>query len=211
MAEADLRPLTDEQRRMVESVIPMIHHFYRRSGLYLNENQFDDFLSLCYEKLCQATKSFDPAQGKWTTFAGTCILRHMKELATMARMDISRREIRTLRQVQAGEATEGSKRCAQMIRGKVSLDQKAPENFSILEYTASDAPNPEQIAMHKEVKRLIEKALELRSERERHIFISHVEGEALAQIAVRLGISRERVRQINNAVKARILAELEVD
>lgn len=208
---ADLRPLTDEQRRLVESVIPMIHHFYRRSGLYLTENQFDDYLSLCYEKLCQAVKSFDPEQGRWTTFAGVVILRHMKELVTMARMDIGRREIRTLRQVQRGEATEESKRCAQAIRGKVSLDHKAPEAFAILEFVASDAPNPEQVAMHKEVKRLIEKALELRSERERHIFLSHVEGEALAQIATRLGISRERVRQINNAVKERILRELNLE
>lgn len=208
MSEPDLTPLTDEQRRMVESVIPMIHHFRRKSGLVLDQNQYDDYLSYGYEKLCQAARAFDPKRGAWTTFVGNCILRHQREWAAMARMGITRTELRSMREVARGVATPSTIRAVHAMQTRQSLDDTATADYNPLELLRSDALTPEEREVMKAIRVIVDRVLALRPERHREVFLSHVEGEALAEIARRLGISRERARQINEDVKQRILKEM---
>lgn len=207
----DMRPLTDRQARMVESVLPMIGYFYRRSGLNLDQNQFDEFLSHAHDKLCTAVKAHDPERGSWPTLAGTCIQRHMKEWAAMARMDISRRELRILRSESAGRATPHESVRAHYLRTKASLDDKTPNDVHPLERIRCLRETPEESAMMHELWRLLDVVLSRRQDpqRDREVMLSHMEGEAYAEIAKRLGISRERVRQIHSDVRDKLRAELE--
>jgi RNA polymerase sigma factor (sigma-70 family) len=64
--------------------------------------------------------------------------------------------------------------------------------------------------MH-ELWRLLDVVLSRRQDpqRDREVMLSHMEGEAYAEIAKRLGISRERVRQIHSDVRDKLRAELE--
>lgn len=207
----DMRPLTDHQRKMVESVLPMIHHMYRRSSLSLDPNQYDEFLSYAHDKLCTAVKAHDPSRGSWTTLAGTCILRHMKEWAAMARMDISRRELRILRSVASGNSTKLEEFRATVIRQKTSLDDKPAENYALLDTIESTTQSPEEIVMGLELRRLLDKVLMRKTARDREVILSHVEGQAYSEIAERLGISRERVRQIHADVREKLRKELQED
>lgn len=207
----DMRPLTDHQRKLVESVMPMIHHMYRRSSLSLDPNQYDEFLSFAHEKLCTAVKAYDPKRGSWSTLAGTCILRHMKEWAAMARMDISRRELRILRSVASGTSTRLEDFRASVIRQKTSLDDKPAENYGLLDTLESGTQSPEEIVMGLELRRLLDKVLARKSERDREVILSHVDGQAYSEIAERLGISRERVRQIHADVREKLRKELHDD
>ena len=209
MPGPDLTPLSDEQRKMVESVIPMIHHFRRKAGLVMSENQYDEFLSYGYEKICQAARAFDPARGSWPTFAASCILRHQREWFSLVRLGVNRRELRTMRDVARGVGSEGAERVAHVVKTKQSLDYRAPDGANPFEYLRSDSNTPEDEAMIKALKQIVDHVLALRPDRHRHVFLSHIEGETLSEIAQRLGISRERARQINQDVKDRILKELQ--
>ncbi len=62
-----------------------------------------------------------------------------------------------------------------------------------------------------ELRRMLDKVLARKSERDREVILSHVEGQAYSEIAERLGISRERVRQIHADVREKLRKELQDD
>ncbi len=105
----------------------------------------------------------------------------------MARMDISRRELRILRSVASGSPTRLETFRASVIRQKTSLDNKPAENYGLLDTLESGTQSPEEIVMGLELRRLLDKVLARKSERDREVILSHIDGQAYSEIAERLG------------------------
>ena len=84
-------PLTDEQRAWVESVMPMAKWGDAKfTPADLTQEQRGVFLSMAYEKMMVAARSFTPARGAFTTYFGNVLRREAKTWYHLAKFDMSR-------------------------------------------------------------------------------------------------------------------------
>jgi RNA polymerase sigma factor (sigma-70 family) len=78
----------------------------------------------------------------------------------------------------------------------LSLDAPVGDDLTLLGTLQAEVVDPVEIVHARDEDRLLRRALRLLSERERHVLRMHQAGCTLAQIGEAIGLSRERVRQI---------------
>ena len=85
----------------------------------------------------------------------------------------------------------------------LSLDAPIGDDLTLLGTLQAEVVDPVEIVQARDEDRLLRRALRQLSERERHILRMHQAGCTLAQIGDEIGLSRERVRQLQmRAVRA---------
>lgn len=81
--EKELKPLTEPEREQVEKNIPLIQYVIGKSRFKYSGADFDDMLSVGYEALIYAVKTFDASLGfKFSTYACKCIQSGLLSWAT---------------------------------------------------------------------------------------------------------------------------------
>lgn len=206
---------------------PLIQRIARRwSSL-----PFDDAAQEARLACLNALKIFDPAKARLSTLAALYIRAALRDLTirtTMAPSIPSRSRLRPLMSAIKGGDEDAIQAAASAVgaspktvealriavRPVVTLLATAEDGGPVLDI-ASDAPGPEDMATTAESARLAQEAvievMGALSEREREIITSRYMAEAprtLEDLAVVYRISRERVRQVEAAVFAKLKTAL---
>jgi len=220
-------------RRLIEACLPFVMTValeYRRWGLPL-----EDIVQEGNIGLLKAVERFDPDRGcRLATYAGYWIRAEIREFVArgyrIVRLGSSKSERRALRMyrktlerdpVALAEMSGLSKERATellplLMANDVSLERPIEEGRSPADKLAVDAPSPEEEACLADERAQIQAALaqvvsEL-SPRERRIVDERWltdEPPTLEQLGVSFGVSKERVRQLEERAKKRMRARLE--
>jgi RNA polymerase sigma-32 factor len=223
----------DAGRRVVEACMPFVITIaleYRRWGIAI-----EDLVQEGNIGLLKAAERFDPERGcRLVTYAAYWIRAEIREYVArgyrIVRLGSSKNERRALRiyrrtherDPDALAAASGLTRdrvvalLPLLMARDVSLDRQTPEGDVPLDRLASPLPSPEEEACRDDERRQMSSALrqvvaEL-SPREQKIARARWltdEPMTLEQLGVDFGVSKERVRQIEERAKKRVRARLE--
>jgi RNA polymerase sigma-32 factor len=203
---------------------------YRRWGV-----PFDDLMQQGSIGLLKAAQRFDPNQGNaLRAYAAYWVRAEIRDYVVrgyrIVRLGTTRSERRALRAFRTSgisnveELAERSgmpqARCRLLwpllTHGDRSLDSSASGTTLPRDMLRDTEPDPENLAMERERQRLastrVQRALSELSDRERHIVWARMasdEPETLEHIGKRLGVSRERVRQLEDRARTKLRAMLE--
>lgn len=72
-----MKPLTDEQRHMVENNVNLVYKCLNSAGYVSSRSDAEQELML---ELCAAARNYDSSKGKFSTYAVACIKHRIKEL-----------------------------------------------------------------------------------------------------------------------------------
>jgi RNA polymerase sigma-32 factor len=202
-----------------------IAHEYRRWGVPI-----DDLVQQGSIGLLKAARRFDPAQGLGLrTYAAYWIRAEIRDYVVrcyrIVRLGATRTERRALRAYRTSavqsveELAERSgmpeARCRLLwpllARGDRSLDHVGASGTPGRDLLRDGRPDPEALALARETedaaRERVQRALSVLSERERRIVWARLaaeEPETLEQIGKRLGVSRERVRQLESRARVKL-------
>lgn len=191
-------PITNEQRALAEKNIGLISNVIRRFK-YSRYMPTEDAFQFGAIGLCEAARRFDPERGfKFSTYAVWWI-----------RAFIVRYLMRHLHQIRIPE-----KKQSQGVRSPAQINniiQDEDGNECSIFDKISDDPETE---MHLAEKDLIEKALDeiqkLKPKQRRAAESFFLIGMTLDETGKRLGVCRERVRQINKKTLSEIREKLDI-
>ncbi len=220
-------------KRLIEACLPFVMTIaleYRRWGLPL-----EDIVQEGNIGLLKAAERFDPSRGcRLATYAAYWIRAEIREYVArgyrIVRLGSSKSERRALRAYRrtreknpaalaklSGLTKERAAELLPLLMARdVSLEGANDDGFAPVERMASAIPSPEDTAADKDERELLSKALhqvvaEL-SPRERRIVNERWLTESpltLEELGVSFGVSKERVRQIEERAKKRMRARLE--
>jgi RNA polymerase sigma-32 factor len=202
-----------------------IAHEYRRWGAPI-----DDLVQQGNIGLLKAAHRFDPAQGlSLRTYASYWIRAEIRDYVVrcyrIVRLGATRTERRALRAYRTSavqnveELAERSgmpeARCRLLwpllTRGDRSLDDAGTGGTPGRDLLRDQKPDPEAIAIAREsedsARDRVKRALRVLSERERRIVWARLateQPETLEQLGKRLGVSRERVRQLESRARLKL-------
>lgn len=198
------RPLTEQEARMVESVLPLVSHCLRLRKIHLTDDQYDEFRSHAHLTLCRVVKSYDPSRGAWTTLATTCINNRMNEWAAMAKYNQSRHKILCVWRHKQGIASKSEDKMAQNVLSTTSLD-------AMLDPIADTTESVEDQAVAAYMRHKVQTAARRMTDRQRQVLEGRLQGDALSVIAERMGMSRQYVQMVNNRVLTILRKELALE
>ncbi len=219
--------------RLIEACLPFVLTIaleYRRWGLPL-----EDIVQEGNIGLLKAADRFDPDRGcRLVTYAAYWIRAEIRDHVVrgyrIVRLGASKNERRALRyyrktrerdpEVLAAESGMSVAKVEALLpllsARDVSLDERGAEGSAPVDRLPSTAPSPEDILAEaegqKDLTSVLEAAIEGLPPREREIMRARWLTEApetLEQIGGRFGISKERVRQIEDRAKRRVRDRLE--
>jgi RNA polymerase sigma-32 factor len=223
----------DAGRRLIEACLPFVMTIaleYRRWGLPI-----EDIVQEGNIGLLKAATRFDPERGcRLVTYAAYWIRAEIRDHVVrgyrIVRLGASKTERRALRVYRktrerdpellaaaSGLTVAKAEALMPLLQARdVSLDERTPDGFAAIDRLPSTAPSPEEDVATSEEKRKVEVALGIAvSElppREREIMTVRwltETPETLEQVGHRFGISKERVRQIEERAKRRVRERLE--
>lgn len=144
--------------------------------------------------LCEAVRDYDPDRGSWSTFAvksmENALLNEARRTSGPVRTPSRCRVARTVSIDEDHGLTTGST-LAHELRD-ADKDDHTNKPRSLLDVLATCGATPEQLAMASEAHGI----LDTLGDRERDVVARRIMGETLAEIGERIGVTRERVRQI---------------
>ena len=218
---------------LIEACLPFVMTIaleYRRWGIPI-----EDIVQEGNIGLLKAADRFDPERGcRLVTYAAYWIRAEIREFVTrgyrIVRLGASKNERRALRFYRktrerdpevlarmSGLAVERAESLLPVLMARdVNLDAQDPNGLSPADRLASQGPSPEELASGHESQNMLNAALhhavaEL-PPRERDIMISRWLTESpltLEQVGKEMGISKERVRQIEERAKRRVRERME--
>ncbi len=219
--------------KIVEACLPFVISIaleYRRWGIPL-----EDIVQQGNVGLLRAAKKFDPdKECRLATYAAYWIRAEIREYVVRAyrvvRLGTTKAERRALRAYRTTQerdperlaAVSGlTKERAEMLlpllsAREMSLDAQSPDGGSPLDRVASRAPSPEEEASGNEIRsqasREVEGALGELSERELLIVRERLMSDdpvTLQELGTQLGVSKERVRQLEERARGKLRTRLE--
>jgi RNA polymerase sigma-32 factor len=199
---------------------------YRRWGV-----PFDDLVQQGNIGLLKAAQHFDPGrETSLRVYAGYWIRAEIRDFVVrcyrIVRLGTTRTERRALRafRTQGASNPEELAACSGMpearcmllwpllVQNDRSLDAPLPSGAAPRDLLQDERPDPERVALNKEAashdRARVEHALSALTDRERRIVWARLasdEPETLAQLGKRLGVSRERVRQLEQRARQKML------
>ena len=220
-------------RKMIEACLPFVMTIaleYRRWGLPL-----EDIVQEGNIGLLKAADRFDPSRGcRLATYAAYWIRAEIREYVArgyrIVRLGSSKSERRALRVYRrtreknpailaklSGLTQERAAELLPLLMARdVSLEGAPDDGYAPLERIAAATPTPEDRAAEKDERELMSKALEQvvseLSPRERRIVHERWLTDSpvtLEELGNSFGVSKERVRQIDERAKKRMRARLE--
>ena len=220
-------------QRLIEACLPFvltIAHEYRRWGIPMEDIVQEGNLGLL-----KAAERFDPARGcRLVTYAAYWIRAEIRDFVVRAyrvvRLGASKGERRALRLYRrtrerdpkalahaSGLAVERVEKLLPLLMARdAALDTPESAGLSPAERLADAAPSPEEQAADHEESELMgtvlrEAILEL-PPREQHILRARwltEQPQTLEEVGVHFGISKERVRQLEERAKARLESRIQ--
>lgn len=220
-------------RRIVEANLPFVIRValkYRRWGVPL-----EDLVQQGNIGLLRAAEKFDPARScRLITYAVYWIRAEIRAYVVrgyrMVRLGTTRAERKAVRafRCSAVESVDELQAASGMPRARaeklwplllahdVSLDARPDGGSSGLDSLAGDAPSPEELAVqredHAQTRAALAGALGLLSARERRILEARIVADeplTLEALGGELGVSKERVRQLEQRVRSKLRASFE--
>lgn len=218
--------------QIISSCVPFVMTIaleYRRWGIPV-----EDLVQEGNIGLLKAAERFDPDRGcRLVTYAAYWIRAEIREHVArgyrIVRLGSSKSERRALRLYRRTNERDPEKLAAQsglsreratallplLMSRDVSLDKVGPEGDAPLERLASQAPSPEEEACqhdeHEAMSKALRRIVSELSPREQKIaetrWLSD-EPKTLEDLGADFGVSKERVRQIEERAKARVRARL---
>lgn len=178
MAEKKSRPrrrnrpaLTDEQRKLVEDNINLVHYVVSRSPLR-DEYEYDDLVQIGCIGLMYAAIDYDPARGAFSTFAVPGIRYQL--LHHDYQQHLQKRDVRRVANCMP-EYEDTGIMYGRQVGGRSTCD------------------DPDDIIAAKELVKYVEG---IPNDRTRNVLIMHIYGHTLREIGEVCGLSREAIRQI---------------
>ncbi len=219
--------------QLVEACLPFVISIaleYRRWGVPI-----EDIIQQGNLGLLRAAAKFDPdRECRLATYAAYWIRAEIREYVVRAyrvvRLGTTKGERRALRAYRTTHETDPEKLAAVsglsperiavllplLAARETSLDAAANDNSPVGDRLSADGPTPEDNASASEGRqragREIAKALATLSERERMIVKARMmndEPVTLQELGTKLGVSKERVRQIEERARGKLRAQLE--
>jgi len=171
-------PLTEEQKQFAEANLGIAkwwaNKMLPRYQFFKTMLEEDDVISIGYAAICRAAQGFDPSKGiKFSTYAQRCIFQAVCDQA----------------------------RRAQFIRKPLSPEplpfKYVSQNIQKNEPYYDDRAIMEERDSNELLSKKVSRCLRLLSKRHREILIRRcMKGETLKQVGERIGVTKERVRQI---------------
>lgn len=218
--------------RIIEACLPFVVSIaleYRRWGVPM-----EDIVQQGNLGLLRAAAKFDPTrQVRLATYAAYWIRAEIRDYVVRAyrvvRMGTTKAERRALRAYRTTRESDPQKlaelsgltveRAAQLLpllaSRETSLDAPSPEGITPLDRYSSNLPSPEEEASSNENGRLSEaavsEALAHLTDREQTIVRERLMSDdpvTLSELGARLGVSKERVRQIEERAIGKLRLEL---
>lgn len=218
--------------RIIQACMPFVVSIaleYRRWGVPL-----EDIIQQGNLGLLKAAQKFDPARDcRLATYAAYWIRAEIREYVVRAfrvvRLGTTKAERRALRAYRptkvtdpnvlaelSGLSPERVRMLMPLLSGReLSLDASVNDMPPALERLASQTPSPEENAMRDELRtragRAVRAAVKELDERERMIVEARFMEEdppTLQELGVRLGVSKERVRQLEERARTKLRGEL---
>ncbi len=222
----------DAGRRLVEASLPFVIRIareYRRWGV-----PFEDLIQQGNLGLLKAAHKYDPdKECRLVTYAVYWIRAEIRDYVVrsyrIVRLGTTRSERRAMRAFRrlAVDTAEGlaeqsgmplgraRKLWPLLAAGDVSLDLQTPERSSGVDRVCDRRPDPEEhVAREHEVdgvRRALGGVLDKLSERERRIVEARLmsdEPTTLEQLGLEMGVSKERVRQLEERIRRKLRIEL---
>ena len=202
---------------------------YRRWGIPL-----EDIIQQGNVGLLRAAKKFDPEKAcRLATYAAYWIRAEIREYVVrgyrLVRLGTTKAERRALRAYRTGQGSdaegiaavsglsvERAERLLPLLAAReASLDASSSDAGPAVDRLSSDGPSPESEAAAGEARAMatsaVTRALEGLSPRERLIVRERMMADAprtLESLGATLGVSKERVRQIEERIRGKLQAEL---
>ncbi len=219
-------------RRIIEACLPFVISIaleYRRWGVPL-----EDIIQQGNVGLLRAAKKFDLARDcRLATYAAYWIRAEIREYVVrsfrVVRLGTTKNERRALRAYRTTGENDPEKLAAAsglsvdratmllpvLAARETSLDASTPDQSPAVDRLESQSPSPEDCSSQREArdqaKRAVARALRTLSDRERMIVRQRMMAEdptTLEQLGVTLGVSKERVRQIEARARGKLRASL---
>jgi RNA polymerase sigma-32 factor len=219
--------------KIVEACLPFVLTIaleYRRWGVPL-----EDVIQQGNVGLLRAAQKFDPdRECRLATYAAYWIRAEIREYVVRAfrvvRLGTTKAERRALRAYRSTRETSAAKlaavsglseerveRLLPLLRGReVSLDAQHDELGPAIDRLPGRAPSPEEDSAAQEVRTLargsVRKAMDALSDREKLIVEARMmsdEPATLQQLGDRLGVSKERVRQLEERARGKLREQLQ--
>ena len=197
----DARPNPAEHLKLARWVVD---RFLRRKPWF--RHLHDDLHSAALTGLCEAVRDYDSERGTWAALAVTAMehnmLNEVKRIAGPVRTPSRQRTAQavSLDEEHGVEAdAEVATRLAHELRGTQRAEGPNRPR-TLLDVLAADGDTPEREAAAMEAVRLLS-GLE---DRQRDVIARRCADETLAEIGERFGVSRERVRQIEQKALKRL-------
>lgn len=171
--------------------------------------QFEDVFGLCILGLMQAAKGFNPDRGyRFSTMAMKCMSNIISRYAAKWRDQIQMpRDYQT--KALSPQASAAVKRTKRALYNSVSVSVENEDGMSVADYMVAAPPQPE--FGEDDFKNLAAKIARLR-EQDRFVLTSRfLEERTLEEVGQMIGVTRERVRQIEAQAIQRLQAMMGVD
>ena len=182
----------DARHQLILSCIPFAIRIATKR--VRNHGMRDDIYSAAMLGLIRAVDSFDPSRGRLTTVVARVIQNGIYRDAGRHTGTVSLPS-----SISKSMTPETQKQFAMASIGATSI-QDIPTNHRGLltpEHPADDIDDDEKEAMHQWIETCL-------SEREREVIQARLDGKKLREVGESLGVSRERVRQIEETAIAKL-------
>jgi RNA polymerase sigma factor (sigma-70 family) len=202
------RDEADEEARqaLVHSVLPYAVKMakrYRYTGI-----PFEDLVGLACDGVVDAVDKFDPDKGRLTTYTTWCvnhqIWRYKDQDLTCIHIPAHLKRYRGREDDPTVPAYV--KQADSIRRGVASLDSTDTDGRSLSGSLVDTHQRPDQEAMHLETRALLHGMIDLLPEMQREVILGRLNGLTLQAIGWNLGVSKERVRQIETEAQVRLRA-----